>query len=101
MPTSERTPAENVYALRDRVALVTGATGALGAAITQAFAASGARVVGVTHTDPPQSEHPAQVRYERADVGDEAAVEALVARMVGDYGALDIVVNTVGGFAGG
>jgi NAD(P)-dependent dehydrogenase (short-subunit alcohol dehydrogenase family) len=100
MSTSERSTTENAYALRDRVVLVTGATGALGAAIAQAFVASGARVVGVTHTETPQASA-AGVIYESADVGDEAAVEALIAKVVREHGALDVVVNTVGGFAAG
>jgi NAD(P)-dependent dehydrogenase (short-subunit alcohol dehydrogenase family) len=36
-----------------------------------------------------------------ADVTDEAAVESLIANVVGKYGSLDIVVNTVGGFTAG
>jgi NAD(P)-dependent dehydrogenase (short-subunit alcohol dehydrogenase family) len=42
-----------VYTFQDRVALVTGAAGALGAAVVQAFAASDAKVIGVTHSAPP------------------------------------------------
>jgi NAD(P)-dependent dehydrogenase (short-subunit alcohol dehydrogenase family) len=90
-----------VYALRDRVALITGVTGALGAAIVQAFAASGATVIGVTRTTPPEREKSERISYEIADVGDEGAVEALVSGVVRGHGALDIVVNTVGGFAAG
>jgi NAD(P)-dependent dehydrogenase (short-subunit alcohol dehydrogenase family) len=83
------------------VALVTGATGALGAAIVKAFAASGARVIGVAHSAPLATERSAQISYEVADVGDETAVEAIIKKVVSDFGALDIVVNTVGGFAAG
>jgi NAD(P)-dependent dehydrogenase (short-subunit alcohol dehydrogenase family) len=101
MTTNERAPDENTYALHDRVALVTGATGALGAAIARAFAASGARVIGVAHSAPPATERSGQIAYEVADVGDERAVEALIKRVVGDFGVLDIAVNTVGGFAAG
>ncbi len=101
MSTSERAPVENVYALRDRVALITGANGALGAVIAQAFVASGARVIGVTRSKAPQTGSDAGITYEVADVSDEAAVEALIARVVREFGTLDIVVNTVGGFAAG
>jgi NAD(P)-dependent dehydrogenase (short-subunit alcohol dehydrogenase family) len=101
MSTSKRAPVENTYALRDRVALITGANGALGAVIVQAFATSGARVIGVTRSEASQTARDAATTYEVADVSDEAAVESLVARVVRDYGTLDIVVNTVGGFAAG
>ncbi|HEY7094675.1 MAG TPA: SDR family NAD(P)-dependent oxidoreductase [Ktedonobacterales bacterium] len=101
MSTSERAPDENVYALRDRVALITGANGALGAVIAQAFAASGARVIGVTRSEAPQTASDAGITYTVADVSDEVAVEALIARVVREFGTLDIVVNTVGGFAAG
>jgi NAD(P)-dependent dehydrogenase (short-subunit alcohol dehydrogenase family) len=101
MSTSERAPAENVYALRDRVALVTGANGALGAVVAQAFAASGAKVIGVSRSEAPQTDSSADVTYEVADVRDEVAVDALIAKVVREFGTLDIVVNTVGGFAAG
>jgi NAD(P)-dependent dehydrogenase (short-subunit alcohol dehydrogenase family) len=101
MSTSKRAPAENTYALHDRVALITGANGALGAVIAQAFAASGAKVIGVTRSEAAQAGSDAGITYEVADVSDEAAVEALIARVVRDYGTLDIVVNTVGGIAAG
>jgi NAD(P)-dependent dehydrogenase (short-subunit alcohol dehydrogenase family) len=101
MSTSERAPAENTYALHDRVALITGASGALGAVIAQAFAASGAKVIGATRSEASQTASDAGITFEVADVSDEAAVEALIARVVRDYATLDIVVNTVGGFAAG
>jgi NAD(P)-dependent dehydrogenase (short-subunit alcohol dehydrogenase family) len=101
MSTSARTPTRNTYALHDRVALVTGANGALGAAIVQALATSGARVIGVSRTELPLPRSGARITYEVANVGNESSVEALIAKVVRDHGALDIVVNTVGGFAAG
>ena len=101
MSTDAHTPAGNTYALQDRVALVTGASGALGAAIVQAFATAGARVIGITRSEPQKRDDNARITYEAADVGDEASVEALIAKVVREHGALDVVVNTVGGFAAG
>jgi NAD(P)-dependent dehydrogenase (short-subunit alcohol dehydrogenase family) len=101
MSTSKRARAENTYALRDRVALITGAKGALGAKIAEAFAAAGARVVGVARSEAPQTASGAGITYAVADVSDEAAVESLIASVVREHGTLDIVVNTVGGFAAG
>ena len=34
-------------------------------------------------------------------MGDEGSVATLIAKVLSDYGALDIVVSTVGGFAAG
>jgi NAD(P)-dependent dehydrogenase (short-subunit alcohol dehydrogenase family) len=90
-----------VYTFQDRVALVTGAAGALGAAVVQAFAASEAKVIGLTHSAPPIADDTTHIASEVADVTDEAAVESLIANVVGKYGSLDIVVNTVGGFTAG
>jgi NAD(P)-dependent dehydrogenase (short-subunit alcohol dehydrogenase family) len=101
MSPSAHTSEQNVYALRDRVALVTGATGALGAAIAQAFAAAGALVIGVAHSAQAAPENASRLAYEVADVGNEASVEGLIAKVVSGYGKLDIVVNTVGGFTAG
>ena len=85
MSTSKRAPAENTYALHDRVALITGANGALGAVIAQAFVLL-AIVIGVTRSETPQTGSDAGITYEVADVGDEAAVEALIARVVRNLG---------------
>ena len=101
MSTSKRTLIGNTYALGDRVALITGARGALGAEIAQAFATAGARAIGVTRSAVSPASADAGITYEVADVSDETAVEALIARVMRHYGTLDIVVNTVGGFAAG
>jgi NAD(P)-dependent dehydrogenase (short-subunit alcohol dehydrogenase family) len=101
MSTGAHTPAENTYALQDRVALVTGASGALGAAIVQAFAAAGARAISVTRSEPQKRDDNARISFETADVGDESSVESLIAKVVREHGALDVVVNTVGGFTAG
>jgi NAD(P)-dependent dehydrogenase (short-subunit alcohol dehydrogenase family) len=57
--------------------------------------------VGVTRSAPPQGNDNTRITYEVADVGDEASVEALILKVTHDHGALDAVVNTVGGFAAG
>jgi NAD(P)-dependent dehydrogenase (short-subunit alcohol dehydrogenase family) len=101
MSTSKRAPAENAYALRDRVALITGANGALGAVIARAFATIGAKVIGVTRSQAPHTARDVGITYEVADVTDEKAVEALIAKVVREFGTLDIAVNTIGGFAAG
>jgi NAD(P)-dependent dehydrogenase (short-subunit alcohol dehydrogenase family) len=95
--------------MRDTVVLVTGGTGALGAAVALGALEAGARVV-VTYRDArdrdalaarvPQS---ARERLEgvQADVIDGESVRRLVDEVTARHRRLDALVNTVGGFAAG
>jgi NAD(P)-dependent dehydrogenase (short-subunit alcohol dehydrogenase family) len=78
-----------------RTALITGATGGLGGAVVERFAADGWDVIGV---DKRPGEDRGSVRYLEADLFDQAEVEQVVAQ-AGDE--LQAVVNLVGGFAQG
>jgi len=91
-----------------KVALVAGGTGALGSAVTLAFLEEGARVV-VTYRrqeefDLLKSEAgvgESRLDGQRADVTDETAASELVEVAIARHGRLDVLVNTVGGYAGG
>ncbi len=86
-----------------RVALVTGASSGIGRAAAQAFAARGARVA-VASRRPEQSEETVALIREAGgeacfvatDVSKAADVEALVARVIDDYGRLDFAFNNAG-----
>jgi NAD(P)-dependent dehydrogenase (short-subunit alcohol dehydrogenase family) len=90
------------------VVLVAGGTGGLGRAIALAFLAEGARV-SVTHVVP--GEYDAlraaagaaadRLHGHAADVGDEAVARAVVEEVRARGGRLDVLVNAIGGFAGG
>jgi NAD(P)-dependent dehydrogenase (short-subunit alcohol dehydrogenase family) len=88
-----------------RTVVVAGGTGALGASVSRAFIASGARVIA---TYVKQVEYDALSKQVGAaligvslDVTDEAAVAKFVAETESKYGAIDALVIAVGGFAGG
>jgi NAD(P)-dependent dehydrogenase (short-subunit alcohol dehydrogenase family) len=81
------------------VALVCGGSGALGAAVVDAFVARGDRVVSAARR-PPAAEHD-RVRHETVDLTDADAVEALWERLAGDGVLPRWLVNAVGGFRGG
>jgi NAD(P)-dependent dehydrogenase (short-subunit alcohol dehydrogenase family) len=91
-----------------KVALVAGGTGALGRAVSLAFLAEGARVM-VTYRKPEEladlraaaGANGSRLEEHVTDVTDGAAVEALIAGIVTRHGALDVLVNCVGGFTGG
>jgi NAD(P)-dependent dehydrogenase (short-subunit alcohol dehydrogenase family) len=92
-----------------KVALVAGGTGALGRAVAMAFLGAGARVA-VTYrvqkefdsllAEIPQ-EQAARISGFAADVTDAQAAAALVEKLAAEHGRLDILVNAVGGYAGG
>jgi len=78
-----------------RTALITGATGGLGGAVVERFAAGGWSVVGV---DKRPGEDRENVRFVQADLFDEAAVDQAVEEAGPQLRA---VVNLVGGYAQG
>jgi NAD(P)-dependent dehydrogenase (short-subunit alcohol dehydrogenase family) len=88
MPEPVATP------LRDRVVVQFGGTGLLGPALTDALIAAGAITV-VASRDPSRLPTPAagaRIEHEAADLGDEAALQALRDRVLARHGRIDGVV---------
>ena len=91
-----------------KLALVSGGTGGLGRAVTLAFLAEGARVT-VPYFDQKEfddlkaaaSSHATRLEGQSIDVTDEATVRVFVDGVLAKHGRLDVLVNTVGGYAGG
>lgn len=88
--------------LSDKVALVTGGTGALGSVIAQRLSEEGG-VVFISYLFEKELTHLAdafksRVKIVKADVTDERQVKELYDAVVGSASRIDIVVNTVGGF---
>jgi NAD(P)-dependent dehydrogenase (short-subunit alcohol dehydrogenase family) len=87
---------------------VAGGTGALGRAVSLEFLREGATVV-VTYRTPSElddlvhdaAEHAARLEGHRVDATDEIATRGLAEDVVRRHGRLDVLVNTVGGYAGG
>ena len=89
-----------MFELADRRALVTGASGGIGGAITRALAAQGARVA-ISGTREPVLEELAGavgggIVVLAADLADAKAADGLVARASEALGGLDILVNNAG-----
>jgi NAD(P)-dependent dehydrogenase (short-subunit alcohol dehydrogenase family) len=94
---------EGNAALKDKVALITGASQGLGRALALAFAREGARVVVNARSE--ESVRPvagevedadAEVLAVAADVSKGADVERLVGESVERFGKIDVLVNNAG-----
>jgi len=91
-----------------KVALVAGGTGGLGRAVSLAFLKEGAELI-VTYVISQEFDllktaagaDASRLEGHYVDITDENAVQQLVDGIVSKHGHLDILVNAVGGYAGG
>lgn len=92
-------------AFEGKVVLVTGASGNLGQVVAREFAAQGAKLVLVAREAEAlkalAGELPTESMTEAADLGDVASVDALVQRVEAQFGGIDVLAHTVGGYAAG
>jgi NAD(P)-dependent dehydrogenase (short-subunit alcohol dehydrogenase family) len=89
--------------LEDKVAVVTGGSRGIGAAIAAAFAADGARVVISGRTESSLKETAERIGAVSvvADASDRQSAREPVRQAIEQLGGVDILVNNVGGTAGG
>ncbi len=86
--------------LQDKVALITGSSSGIGAAIASALAGAGARVVINSATSVRAGQELAsrlaEATYIQGDIADPAQARSLVDATVEQYGRLDVLVNNAG-----
>src|SRR6516165_4032896 len=91
--------------LEGKTVLVTGSTSGIGRGIAEAFAGQGCNIVLNGFGDPVEIEaliaqiagmHDVKVRYDGADMSKPDAIEAMMARAIREFGAIDVLVNNVG-----
>jgi NAD(P)-dependent dehydrogenase (short-subunit alcohol dehydrogenase family) len=88
-----------------KVALVTGASGALGSAVAEAFRDAGATVAAADIVEPDDEDAlldpEGAIHFYQGDFTDEGDVERVVEEVVADHGRLDYLANIAGTWRGG
>lgn len=84
--------------VQNKICILTGATGGIGAAIARRFAAAGARLMLVDRPGTPLAELAGELgaAFCHADAADDAAVAAYTADTVQRFGGLDVVLANAG-----
>jgi NAD(P)-dependent dehydrogenase (short-subunit alcohol dehydrogenase family) len=87
--------------MRNKVVLITGASGGLGTTVTEVFLDAGARVAGVSRSiKDPESPNPNFLAVP-AEIGTVEAARAVTNAVVAKWSRVDALIHLVGGFAGG
>lgn len=83
--------------IKNKVAIVTGGAASIGAAISTALHAAGAKVVVASRTQEEGESFVARLGdraiFQRTDVSSDADLDALVKRAIDEFGSIDIIVN--------
>ena len=91
--------------LKDKTAIISGSTGALGTAVTQTFLDVGAEVVALYSRESSLETLKSEVTQGfvaiKTDVLNEASVQQMVKEVLENHERIDILINLVGGFLGG
>ncbi|NJN81292.1 MAG: SDR family oxidoreductase [Caldilineaceae bacterium] len=97
-----------MFNFSEKVAIITGATGNLGSAVTRRLIAAGARVVIADLSEKHQRELYADLvgldehfLASPVDMAEPASVARMVDETMGRFGQIDILVNGVGGYRAG
>ncbi|MFJ4778943.1 SDR family NAD(P)-dependent oxidoreductase [Streptomyces sp. NPDC088762] len=89
------------FGLKDKVVVITGASGGIGRAAAVAFAAEGARVVATYHSNPGGAQETVrraglaggEVVAEQLDQGDQASITRFLTAVDNRWGSVDVLVN--------
>src|SRR5882672_58815 len=87
--------------MKGKIALVTGANGGLGTHVTQALLDAGATVVGLSREIQQSEFNSPNFTALPAELCTRDGAKKPIASLISHFGRLDILVHTVGGFAGG
>ena len=87
---------ETLFSLRGKVALVTGASRGIGAALVHALTGAGAYTVGLGRSDVPSNPFPNGADYRQCNILDVNLFDSVCTSMVEAHGRFDVLINAAG-----
>jgi NAD(P)-dependent dehydrogenase (short-subunit alcohol dehydrogenase family) len=88
-----------MFAMKGKVVVVTGASGALGRVVADMALARGTRLARIDHAPSQIANKPDSIELGGVDLSDAAQAGKAIEAAVAHFGKLDILVNIAGGFA--
>ena len=85
--------------LKDKVIIVTGASGALGAVVAETALARGARIAGIDFAPAQDQPSARRLALGGVDLTDAAQAKRAIDQVAALFGRLDALINIAGGFA--
>ena len=86
---------ENIFSLKNKTALITGASRGIGAEIALAYVKAGANVVCVSRSESTEQKQ-IETFYRQCDIADSQQFQSICESIDVDYGGIDILVNAAG-----
>lgn len=87
---------ERLFSLSGKVALITGASRGIGAALVHALTAAGAHTVGLGRSAEPNTKFPDNAEYRQCDILDGECFSSVCANIFETHGCLDVMINAAG-----
>ena len=87
--------------LHNKVVIVTGASGGLGATVTESFLAAGAIVIGTSRSIKQSDFSSPSFTAFASDLSASEKARALTDRVIAEFGRIDVLAHVLGGFAAG
>lgn len=81
-----------------KIAIITGATGNLGKAVTKKMVEKGFRVIGTTEPGKDDQSNEEKISYKAVDLLNYKAAQAFIEEIISVYGKIDAAICLVGGF---